>query len=126
MLGYRPRYRSIEAVYESVSWLIEKGSFRSNAKRFDAWSTTAEGDCWRPDTTHGPTAMRSQCSIRSALSRPCLALGRHLFHETGALSKSQHCLRDGVNVGLFDVLFSFVNRQPADSVAPLTMRTGKR
>jgi hypothetical protein len=25
MLGYRPRYRSIEAVIESVSWLIEKG-----------------------------------------------------------------------------------------------------
>ena len=25
MLGYRPRYRSIEAVCESVSWLIEKG-----------------------------------------------------------------------------------------------------
>jgi hypothetical protein len=25
MLGYRPRYGSIEAVCESVSWLIEKG-----------------------------------------------------------------------------------------------------
>ena len=25
MLGYRPRYRSIEAVIESVNWLIEKG-----------------------------------------------------------------------------------------------------
>jgi nucleoside-diphosphate-sugar epimerase len=25
MLGYRPRYTSIEAVCESVSWLIEKG-----------------------------------------------------------------------------------------------------
>ena len=25
MLGYRPRYRSIEAVCVSVSWLIEKG-----------------------------------------------------------------------------------------------------
>jgi nucleoside-diphosphate-sugar epimerase len=25
MLGYRPRYTSIEAVRESVSWLIEKG-----------------------------------------------------------------------------------------------------
>jgi hypothetical protein len=24
MLGYRPRYRSIEAVCESVNWLIEK------------------------------------------------------------------------------------------------------
>jgi hypothetical protein len=24
MLGYRPRYRSIEAVCESVSWLIER------------------------------------------------------------------------------------------------------
>ena len=25
LLGYRPRYRSIEAACESVSWLIEKG-----------------------------------------------------------------------------------------------------
>ena len=25
MLGYRPRYTSIEAVRESVSWLIDKG-----------------------------------------------------------------------------------------------------
>jgi hypothetical protein len=25
MLNYRPRYRSIEAVCESVTWLIEKG-----------------------------------------------------------------------------------------------------
>jgi hypothetical protein len=25
MLGYRPRYQSIEAVCESVNWLIEKG-----------------------------------------------------------------------------------------------------
>ena len=25
MLGYRPRYTSIEAVCKSVSWLIEKG-----------------------------------------------------------------------------------------------------
>ena len=32
MLGYRPRYRSIEAVCESVSWLIEKGIMQDRAQ----------------------------------------------------------------------------------------------
>jgi len=36
MLGYKPRYRSIEAVCESVSWLIEKGLVQAERKAVDA------------------------------------------------------------------------------------------
>jgi nucleoside-diphosphate-sugar epimerase len=32
MLGYRPRYRSIESVCESVSWLIERGIVQVESK----------------------------------------------------------------------------------------------
>jgi nucleoside-diphosphate-sugar epimerase len=32
MLGYRPRYQSIEAVCESVNWLIEKEIVQVNRK----------------------------------------------------------------------------------------------
>jgi hypothetical protein len=32
MLGYGPRYRSIETVCESVSWLIERGIVQVESK----------------------------------------------------------------------------------------------
>ena len=33
LLGYRPRYTSLQAVYESLSWLIEHGAVHAPSLR---------------------------------------------------------------------------------------------